>query len=74
MKIGDLVTWQVSEVYGTCELEYGVVIGIARKVDRTIDLLWVRFLNGYNAKRERVLCNIDHLILVKDIENKSDYL
>ena len=68
MKIGDLVTWQVSEVYGTCELEYGVVIGIARKVDRTIDLLWVKFLTGHNTRKKKVLCNIDHLILVEDIE------
>ena len=74
MQVGDLVTWKVSEVYGACELEYGVVIGIARKVDRTIDLLWVKFINGHNAHRKKVLCNIDHLILVKDIENKSDYL
>ena len=66
MQIGDLVTWKVDIESG--KLEYGVIIGVARKVDRTIDLLWVRFLNGYNAKRERVLCNIDHLILVKDIE------
>ena len=73
MQIGDLVTWKVSEVYGTCELEYGVVVGIARKVDRKIDLLWVKFVNGYNSKRDKVLCNIDHLVLVKDIKNKSDY-
>ena len=66
MQVGDLVTWKVDIESG--KLEYGVIIGVARKVDRTIDLLWVRFLNGYNAKRERVLCNIDHLILVKDIE------
>ena len=66
MQIGDLVTWKVDIESG--KLEYGVIIGVARKVDRTIDLLWVRFLNGYNAKRERVLCNIDHLVLVKDIE------
>ena len=66
MQVGDLVTWKVDIESG--KLEYGVIIGVARKVDRTIDLLWVRFLNGYNAKRERVLCNIDHLVLVKDIE------
>jgi hypothetical protein len=72
MQVGDLVTWKVSEVYGTCDLDYGVVIGIARKVDRKIDLLWVKFVNGRNAHRKKVLCNIEHLVLVKDIKNKSD--
>ena len=45
MQIGDLVTWKVDVACG--DLDYGVVIGIARKVDRTIDLLWVKFLNGH---------------------------
>ena len=71
MKIGDLVTWKVDVEYG--DLDYGVVIGVARKVDRKIDLLWVKFVNGHNSKRERVLCNIEHLVLVKDIESKADY-
>ena len=66
MQIGDLVTWKVDVACG--DLDYGVVIGIARKVDRTIDLLWVKFLNGHNSKPEKVLCNIQHLILVKDIK------
>ena len=73
MQIGDLVTWKVSEVYGICELEYGVVIGVARKVGRKTDLLWVKFLTGHNSESRKILCNIDHLILVKDIDNKSDY-
>ena len=68
MNIGDLVTWKVDIARG--RLEYGVVIGVARKVGKTIELLWVRFLNGYNAKRKKVLCNIDHLVLVKDIKSK----
>ena len=72
MQIGDLVTWKVSEVYGTCELEYGVVIGIARKVDTTVDLLWVKFLNGHNSKRNKVLCNVEHLMLAEDALKKSD--
>ena len=71
MQVGDLVTWKVDVEYG--DLDYGVVIGVARKVDRKIDLLWVKFVNGHNSKRERVLCNIDHLILVKDVIKKSDY-
>ena len=71
MQVGDLVTWKVDIESG--KLEYGVVIGVARKVNRTIDLLWVKFLNGYNARKKKVLCNIEHLILVKDIDNKSDY-
>ena len=66
MQVGDLVTWKVDIASG--RLEYGVVVGVARKVDRTIDLLWVKFLNGHNSKRDKVLCNIQHLILVKDIE------
>ena len=68
MQVGDLVTWKVDVASG--RLEYGVVLGVARKVDTTIDLLWVKFLNGYNAKRKKVLCNIDHLILVEDIKLK----
>ena len=71
MQIGDLVTWKVDVEYGN--LDYGVVIGIARKVDRTIDLLWVKFLTGHRKHKEKTLCNIQHLILVKDIKNKSDY-
>ena len=71
MQIGDLVTWKVDVAFG--DLDYGVVIGVARKVDRTIDLLWVKFLTGHNSRSKKTLCNIEHLILVKDIENKSDY-
>ena len=70
MQIGDLVTWKVDVAYG--DLDYGVVIGIARKVDKTIDLLWVKFLTGHNSKPEKVLCNIDHLVLVKDVVEKLD--
>mgnify|MGYP003112297070 FL=1 len=70
MQVGDLVTWKVDVAYG--DLDYGVVIGIARKVDRTIDLLWVKFLTGHNSKPEKVLCNIDHLVLVKDVVEKLD--
>ena len=70
MQIGDLVTWKVDVACG--DLDYGVVIGIARKVGRTIDLLWVKFLTGHNSKPEKVLCNIDHLILVKDVVEKLD--
>ena len=79
MQIGDLVTWKVDvallcpmDIAGD-KLEYGVVIGFARKVDRKIDLLWVKFLTGHNAKTKKTLCNIEHLVLVKDIDNKSDY-
>ena len=71
MQVGDLVTWKVDVAYG--EIDYGVVIGVARKVDRTIDLLWVKFLTGHNSRSKKTLCDIDHLILVKDIESKSDY-
>ena len=70
MQVGDLVTWKVDVAYG--DLDYGVVIGIARKVDRTIDLLGVKFLTGHNSKPEKVLCNIDHLVLVKDVVEKLD--
>ena len=66
MQIGDLVTWKVDVAYG--DLDYGVVIGVARKVDTKIDLLWVKFLNGHNSKRDKVLCNIQHLMLVEDIK------
>jgi len=72
MQIGDLVTWKVDITCGG-DIDYGVVIGFARKVDRKIDLLWVKFLTGHSSKRKKTLCNIDHLVLVKDIDNKSDY-
>ena len=68
MQVGDLVTWKVDIESG--KLEYGVVIGVARKVNRTIDLLWVKFLTGHNTRKKKVLCNIDHLLLVKDIKQK----
>ena len=70
MQVGDLVTWKVDVAYGN--IDYGVVVGVARKVGKKIDLLWVKFLNGHNAESRKILCNIDHLMLVKDIENKSD--
>lgn len=70
MQVGDLVTWKVDVAYG--DLDFGVVIGIARKIDRTVDLLWVKFVNGHNSKRDKVLCNIDHLVLVKDALKKLD--
>ena len=70
MQIGDLVTWKVDIAGG--KLDYGVVIGIARKVDKTIDLLWVKFLNGHNSKRNKVLCNIEHLMLIEDALKKLD--
>ena len=70
MQVGDLVTWKVDVAYG--EIDYGVVIGVARKVDRTIDLLWVKFINGHNSKRNKVLCNIEHLMLVEDALKKLD--
>ena len=73
MKVGDLVTWKVDVAYGNWQdFDFGVVIGIARKVDRTIDLLWVKFLNGHNSKRDKVLCNIQHLMLVDEVEEKLD--
>ena len=72
MQVGDLVTWKLDVAYG--DLDYGVVIGIARKVDRTIDLLWVKFLNGHNSKRDKVLCNIEHLMLAEDALKKLDKL
>ena len=70
MQIGDLVTWKVDIACG--DLDYGVVIGHARKVGKSIDLLWVKFLNGNRSHRKKTLCNIEHLILVKDIEKKLD--
>tara|TARA_A200000159_G_scaffold50707_1_gene46865 strand:- start:164 stop:433 length:270 start_codon:yes stop_codon:yes gene_type:complete len=66
MNIGDLVTWKVDAACG--DIDYGVVIGVARKVGRTIDLLWVKFLTGHRSHRKKTLCNIDHLILIKDIK------
>lgn len=71
MQVGDLVTWKVDVAYGK-GLDYGVVIGIARKVDRTIDLLWVKFLTGHRKHKEKTLCNIEHLILVEDAIKKLD--
>ena len=66
MNIGDLVTWKVDLNRGL--LDYGVVVGVARRVCNQDDLLWVKFLNGHNANRKKVLCNIQNLILVEDIK------
>jgi len=68
MQVGSLVAWEVDLNRG--RLDYGVVVGIARRVCNQDDLLWVKFLNGRHANKKRVLCNIDHLILVEDIKQK----
>jgi len=73
MQIGDLVTWKVDTINNNVPLEYGVVVGIARNIGRNVDLLWVKFLTGRHSKQNKTLCNVDHILLVKDIDNKSDY-
>lgn len=72
MNIGDLVTWKLDVYSDIATLEYGVVIGVARKVDKTIDLLWVKFTNGQHSHRAKTLCNIDHLILVDEVRKRLD--
>ena len=72
MQVGDLITWKVDVENGD-KLEYGVVVGIARNIGRNVDLLWVKFLTGRHSKQKKTLCNTDHILLVKDIESKSDY-
>ncbi len=67
MQIGDLVTWKIDVIHGD-KLQYGVIIGHARKVGKSIDLLWVKFLNGNRSHRKKTLCNIQHLVLVEDIK------
>jgi len=67
MNIGDLVTWKVDVKNGE-ELDYGVVVGIARYTLRNTNLLWVKFLTGSHSNKKKTLCNKKHLILVEDIK------
>ena len=67
MNIGDLITWKVDVENGE-ELDYGVVVGIARHIGRNVDLLWVKFLTGSQSNKKKTLCNKEHLILVEDIK------
>ena len=68
MNIGSLVTWKLDVYNDNAPLEYGVIVGHARQVGKTIDLLWVKFLNGERSHREKTLCNIQHLVLVEGIK------
>ena len=72
MNTGDLVTWKLDVYTDKAPLEYGVIIGVARKVDRTIDLLWVKFVNGQHSHKAKTLCNIGHLILVDEVQKRLD--
>ena len=69
MQIGDLITWKMDVVWGE-QMDYGVVVGIARNIGQNVDLLWVKFLTGRHSNKKKTLCNIEHLILVKDIKLK----
>jgi len=70
MQIGDLVTWKSDVLNEKAPLDYGVVTDFFRSSKRNNRCVWVKFASGVHAHRERTLCSIDHLILVKDIKQK----
>ena len=69
MQIGDLVTWKLDVYNDKAPLEYGVVIGglLSTKNNKCV---WVKFVNGQHAHRDRTLCSIIHIVLVEDIKQK----
>lgn len=73
MNIGDLVTWKVDTINNKAPLEYGVIIEYFRGKAKSKGCVWVKFVNGQHSHRARTLCVIQQLIVVKDIDNKSDY-
>ena len=66
MQVGDLVTWKLLTINTSIPLEHGVVIGhFNGKSYRKNECVWVKFVNGQHAHRERTLCAIAQLVLVK---------
>ncbi len=67
MNIGDLVTWKLNTINTSIPLEYGVVIGYfnGKKSLGNNKCVWVKFASGQHAHRERTLCAITQLVLVK---------
>ena len=75
MQVGDLVTWKLDTINNKAPLEYGVIIGYfnGKTSYKSKGCVWVSFVNGRHSHRARTLCVIQQLIVVKDIESKSDY-
>ena len=69
MQVGDLVTWKLDTINNKAPLEYGVVIGhFNGKSYKRNECVWVKFVNGQHAHRERTLCAIQQLVVVEDIK------
>ena len=70
MNIGDLVTWKLNTINTSIPLEYGVVIGYfnGKTSYRQNQCVWVKFASGQHAHRERTLCAIQQLKVVKGIK------
>ena len=69
MKIGDLVTWKINRFNESLPREYGVVIGFFNGKTSLKDnkCVWVKFANGQHAYRERTLCAIQQLDIIKEV-------
>ena len=72
MNTGDLVTWRLDVYSKKAHLEYGVVIGYfnGKTSLQNNKCVWVKFVNGQHSHREKTLCAIEQLLLVKDIKQK----
>ena len=70
MNIGDLVTWKLDVINNNVPLVYGVVIGYfnGKTSYRRNACVWVKFVNGQHAHREKTLCAIQQLVLVEGIK------
>ena len=70
MSIGDLVTWRLDVYSNKANLEYGIVIGYfnGKTSYRQNQCVWVKFASGQHAHRERTLCAIQQLKVVKGIK------
>ena len=68
MNIGDLVTWKLGNYDKSIPLEIGVVIERFVGGANQHKCLWVKFINGQHACREKTLCGIANLVLIKDMK------
>jgi len=69
MNIGDLVTWKLMTINTSIPLEYGVVI---EHFKYKRGCVWVKFVNGQHAHREKTLVDIASLVVVKGTKIKTD--
>ena len=70
MQVGDLVTWKLDTINNNAPLEIGLVVGYfnGKTSYRRNACVWVKFVNGQHAHREKTLCAIQQLVLVEDIK------